>query len=178
VTEQVEGGTQVGFNGKVAGTKKSDIIAGSQENDSVRCGKGNDQVVAQDGADRIKGDAGNDSLSGGDGYDRLSGGKGNDVIDGGFGADTIDGGAGNDLLFGGEAGEADLFIIGRNAGHDEIADFEPNVDYLDLARKVRIVAMEEIDTDDFSGTRLTLKGGDIIDLTDVTGVTGAGELLL
>jgi hypothetical protein len=71
-----------------------------------------------------------------------------------------------------------MFIIGRNSGHDEIADFELGVDHLDLARKVRISAVEEIDTDEFSGTRVTLKGGGVINLTDVTGVTDLGELLL
>jgi Ca2+-binding RTX toxin-like protein len=125
---------------------------------------------------RITGSKAANVLIGSLGGDVIKGGDGNDLIDGGYGADSIDGGAGNDGLYGGE--DTDVFIIGRKSGDDQIFDFELGTDFLDLARKVRIASIKEIDDGDFFGTRVTLRSGDTIDLWDVTGVGKAADLLL
>src|SRR5688500_6575511 len=73
--------------------------------------------------DVLFGGNGNDIIAGGDCDDDIVGGAGNDRIIGGDGWDTLRGGAGNDT-----------FIYNtRGFDADTIADFDTNVDKIDLS---------------------------------------------
>lgn len=63
--------------------------------------------------------------------DQIIGSDLGETLQGGNGADTILDGHGEDLLLGGEGG--DLFILLADGVQDEIADFEPTEDRLDLS---------------------------------------------
>ena len=71
------------------------------------------------------------TLSGGAGHDLLSEGRGNDRLEGGAGDDTLVGGTGRDLFYGGSG--ADLFVVLADGQTDEIRDFQPGVDRIDLS---------------------------------------------
>jgi Ca2+-binding RTX toxin-like protein len=71
------------------------------------------------------------TTTGGADDDMIAGGFGNDVIHGLEGDDIIADGAGLDTLFGGLG--ADRFILSADGVEDEIADFEPGQDRLDLS---------------------------------------------
>jgi hypothetical protein len=62
----------------------------------------------------------------------IRGGFGNDRLAGGAGDDTLSGGSGDDVLTGG--GGADRFVFGGvDLGRDQIADFDPVRDIIDLS---------------------------------------------
>jgi Ca2+-binding RTX toxin-like protein len=72
------------------------------------------------------------------------GGSGNEIITGGSGADVINGGAGFDLLTGGAG--ADRFVIGKHAGDiDQITDFNPSQDVIDLSAFTDRVSVHQFD---------------------------------
>lgn len=73
---------------------------------------------------------GDDELHGTEGADTISALAGNDTLYGGAGDDRLNGGTGDDALYG-EAGQ-DLFIIGANAGNDQIMDFEDGIDHIQM----------------------------------------------
>lgn len=68
------------------------------------------------------GGAGNDLIAGSAGPDMLIGGDGDDILTDGAGQDTLVGGAG-----------ADRFVLSSDGTGDEIADFDPALDRLDLS---------------------------------------------
>ncbi|MEL6809621.1 MAG: calcium-binding protein, partial [Pseudomonadota bacterium] len=70
----------------------------------------------------LQGQGQNDLLVGGAGNNELRGGQGADILLDGFGEDTLWGGAG-----------ADRFVLEADSRRDEIRDFEPGVDTLDLS---------------------------------------------
>lgn len=82
------------------------------------------------------GSTGDDALTGGANADFLIGNAGNDTIIGGNGADTILDGAGFDRLTGGNG--ADTFILSQDGERDDIYDFDPDQDRLDLSGWGRI----------------------------------------
>lgn len=82
------------------------------------------------------GTAGDDALSGGNNADFLIGGAGDDTLIGGNGADTMLDGAGVDRLTGGNG--ADIFILSRDGARDDILDFDPARDSIDLSGWGRI----------------------------------------
>jgi Ca2+-binding RTX toxin-like protein len=96
----------------LTGTDAADTLVGTANDDEIQ-GKGGDDV--------LRGEGGNDTLDGGVGHDQLFGGAGNDVLDGG---------AGNDFLRG-DVG-ADVFVFGRDYGHDIVNWFEGGRDKVDL----------------------------------------------
>jgi Ca2+-binding RTX toxin-like protein len=77
---------------------------------------------ASDSGGVLDGGALDDLLMGGLGQDTLIGDGGNDIL--------IDG-AGSDLLYGGSG--ADRFVLSADGAEDEIADFDPALDRLDLS---------------------------------------------
>jgi Ca2+-binding RTX toxin-like protein len=83
-----------------------------------------DHLYAGGGNDTVQGLLGNDWLEGNTGDDRLDGGAGYDWLDGGAGADTLEGGEGlyYDTLEGGSGD--DLYLVGANAGIDNITSSE------------------------------------------------------
>jgi Ca2+-binding RTX toxin-like protein len=94
------------------------------------------------GDDTLSGKIGNDSLLGGQGVDTLTGDGGNDTLDGGEGDDTLEGGIGNDVLTGGAG--VDTFIYKQGDGNDQILDFDPFEDVLDLSGAANIHNFEEL----------------------------------
>ncbi len=90
---------------------------------SITGNASNNQLFGNAGDNTENGGAGNDALSGGAGSDNLGGGVGNDTLTGGVGRDTLEGGAG-----------ADQFRIDSTAptNVDNIADFDPAADLLQL----------------------------------------------
>jgi Ca2+-binding RTX toxin-like protein len=78
--------------------------------------------IAPDEGGTFAGSATADLLVGGGGQDVLLGLEGDDIIADGAGQDTLIGGAG-----------ADRFVLSADGSPDEIADFEPGLDHLDLS---------------------------------------------
>ncbi|MGY8706275.1 M10 family metallopeptidase C-terminal domain-containing protein [Bradyrhizobium sp. 18BD] len=87
--------------------------------DNATGGSGNDTITGNAIANVLNGGAGNDTLSGGGGNDTLIGGPGVDILTGGAGADTFVFAAGNSSP-----------AVGQ---HDQITDFTPGVDHIDLS---------------------------------------------
>lgn len=97
-------------------------------------------VLNMSGADRFNLNGGNDTVWMGDGDDKGYGGAGADTIDGGAGHDRVMGGlhgerliggTGNDTLNGG--GGRDAFVFNLGDGSDQITQFDPERDRIDLA---------------------------------------------
>ena len=106
-----------------------DTLLGGAGDDRLEGGEDADRLFGNDGVDALFGDGGADALYGGAGADRLDGGAGNDRLFGEDGDDVLDGGAGADRLYGGAG--ADVFVL--SAGTDRIADFENDVDRIDVS---------------------------------------------
>ncbi|MGI3186554.1 hypothetical protein [Nioella aestuarii] len=81
------------------------------------------------GATLIDG-ANSTNLVGSDAGEVLAGRAGNDVIDGGEGDDILMDGVGQDTLIGGSG--RDVFVLEADGSFDEIRDFDPNQDRIDL----------------------------------------------
>jgi serralysin len=108
------------FNGSdlIIGTKFRDIIRAGDSGDVLRGKGGNDSLYGERGDDILLGHAGDDKLRGGSGDDRLTGGDGEDLLHGGGGYDQF--------IF------KDVDEIGRGRKCDEIVDFDPRKDYVNL----------------------------------------------
>lgn len=144
-------------NDSVSGGSGDDIVNGGPDNDIVLGGQGDDLVNGGPGNDIVCGESGRDTVSGGDGNDCASGGSEADTVNGGAGNDTIHGDAGDDFLLGREdddwifggtgndylrgdegfdtliGGDGnDIFYFGVISGQDEVRDFTPGADRLDM----------------------------------------------
>jgi Ca2+-binding RTX toxin-like protein len=99
------------------GGDAAEVLTGTDNElgDHLYAGGGNDTVQGLLGSDWLEGNAGDDRLDGGLGYDWLDGGAGADTLEGGEGLyyDTLEGGAGDDL-----------YLVGANAGIDNITSSE------------------------------------------------------
>ena len=155
--------------GTIAGL--DDAILGSINADTVR----NDGVIDGDvllggGNDVFRGRKGliEGELRGGDGNDTLITGRGDDALFGDRGLDRLDGGAGDDTMTGGA--NPDVFVFSRAGagGADLVADFQDNVDDLDLVafRLASFAAVQDLARD--------VAGGLVLDL----GSVGGGTVLL
>jgi VCBS repeat-containing protein len=74
------------------------------------------------------------TLAGGNGKDVLVGAAGNDVLNGGNGADWLIAGSGHDVMTGGNG--PDVFVFNPGFGHDEITDFRPTTDTIQMNHAV------------------------------------------
>ena len=129
------------------GGKGGDKIYGGPGADRAWGGGGSDEIWGGGGADRLWGGAGPDRVWGGNGDDLIFGGGGDDRIWGNQGNDVIVGGPGNDIMWGG--GGRDTFVFGRNSGDDQVRDFTPGRDKLDMSRVASGFAdLTLTDTDD------------------------------
>ena len=160
----------------------NDLVYGGSGRDTVLAGEGNDLVFGSSGSDQLFGDDGDDILYGGNGTDLLEGGDGDDVLRGSNGADTLIGGVGDDHMYGGRGD--DEFVFAAGSGTDEIRDFDPDDDLLNLsetatdftdAASVLASATEET-VNGSSGVLIDLGGGDSVflrgvDLDDLNGVS-------
>ena len=81
----------------------------------------------------LAGTAADDVLAGGAGADSLQGGDGHDVLLDGGGADTLQGGPG-----------ADVFIFTGDGLTDEVTDFDPGADMLDLTGLVPVWDADDV----------------------------------
>ena len=117
-------------SGHVRGSRRDDAIWGAGHNDRLDGGRGEDRLFGGHGNDLLRGGPGSDRLLGGAGRDRLEGGPADDVLRGGRWQDLLVGGAGRDRLSGG--GDADTFKFKPRSGIDEIVDFQPGKDRIDL----------------------------------------------
>lgn len=138
-----------GANDRLDGGDDADLLVGDATNIYGSGKGGNDRLTGGAGDDILIGDGdvmtdsakgGADTLDGGDGNDWLYGdgrtsaatvSGGADKLYGGAGADHLMGGGGNDLLEGGAG--ADWFVFAPGSGADEITDFTPGVDHIDLS---------------------------------------------
>lgn len=122
-------------NDTVAGGLGNDTIFGGEGDDILRGDRnhrssggsigGDDLIYGGLGNDRIGGKGGNDQIYGEGGDDKVWGDNGNDTIWGGNGDDTLSGGAGNDI-----------FVLTRDEGIDQIADFQIGEDLIGLAGSI------------------------------------------
>ncbi|MCR9098263.1 MAG: ExeM/NucH family extracellular endonuclease [bacterium] len=103
-----------GFDERIVGTSKRDVLFGTLGDDLIEGLMGNDRLFGLDGDDDLKGGKGNDRVFGGIGNDRLKGGEGNDRLFGGFGDDLLHDGSGNDRMFGGFGDDTFEIGGGRN----------------------------------------------------------------
>ena len=92
-------------------------------------GAGSDTLISIEG---LIGSNYADHLIGNGAANLLNGGKGDDVLAGGAGNDTLNGGAGNDRLSGGAGSDIFLFDLSAAGGVDQILDFNPATDKIDL----------------------------------------------
>ena len=128
----------------LAATDGDDILTGGGGDDVIDGGAGDDILVGgggRDSRDVLDGGAGDDILTGQGGEDTLEGGTGDDILFGNRGNDALSGGAGDDILEGGRGSDTleggtgnDTFVQSFNsvAGQDEILDFNPAEDTIDL----------------------------------------------
>lgn len=104
------------------------------------------EILGSDADDVIDGSQSSDRILGGEGADILNGLRGDDQLDGGAGDDTLNGGVGDDT-----------YLIGLNAGHDTINNFDHRAD--PNTRQDRLVFGEGIFAEDVS---VTLDGRDVL----------------
>lgn len=88
------------------------------------------------------GGSGDDLLTGSDDDDLLFGGPGNDTLRGGAGNDILYDGPGRDVMFGGAG--ADVFVLSADGEADEIRDFNPDEDRIDLSGWGRIYSVSAL----------------------------------
>ncbi|MEP4197215.1 MAG: CARDB domain-containing protein [Aliishimia sp.] len=114
-----------GFNDRLVGDEKANVLTGGLGDDVLIGNAGNDILNGGNGNDLLTGSGGNDVLNGGEGEDILSGLGGADILNGGAGDDEVLGGLGLDIVNGG-TGEDDIFgffgadTINGDAGDDNI----------------------------------------------------------
>ena len=122
--------------------------------------------IANDQGQKLQGGAGSDLLMGGDGADQLYGGAGADILFDGGGADQLYGGTG-----------ADVFVFQPDGLRDELRDFEPGIDRLDLTALGRIYSRDAIEFIAMTGGILLRVAGEDIALYAADGkVIGPGQL--
>ena len=117
----------------------ADLLKGGSGRDRLRGLNGEDKLAGGSGGDKLIGGRKDDFLSGGGGGDILAGGNGADHLSGGFGDDRLRGGDGPDRLRGEEGRDilkggrgADVYSFTVHAGTDDIIDFMPGQDRIDL----------------------------------------------
>lgn len=120
-----------------------DTVYGNRNADLLFGNRGSDTLRGNLGQDRLYGNQGDDVLQGGRGSDALFGGRENDSLVGGAGDDTLYGGRGSDTLVGGTG--ADSFVFTH--GHDVIADYSAEEDWLVVTRDDLLAYAEQVGED-------------------------------
>ena len=163
------------------------------------------ELTGNDGNDFLNGDRGNDTLLGGDGNDTLIGGFGQDTLDGGDGIDQVryanansravvdlstgSGTAGHSFgdtitnvenLFGSQFNDVFTGDAGANelngwGGVDRLNGGEGDDVLIGGAGNDRFIFSDNWDNDTITDFE---DGGDLIDLRNITGVTGLGDLMI
>jgi len=91
------------------------------------------------------------TLNGGGGADILTGSNRDDVLAGGAGADRIEAGAGDDIQMDGAGIDtmvgglgADTFVFSADGVRDEISEFHPGEDRIDLSAWARLYSVDQL----------------------------------
>ncbi len=108
----------------------ANVIHGLAGDDTIRGDDGDDILYGNVGNDILRGEDDDDTLYGGPDDDMLYGGDDDDMLMGGSGDDTLEGGRHDDELSGG--GGMDVFKFGERDGRDNITDFVPGRDKIQL----------------------------------------------
>lgn len=182
-TPDLAGGSGVD---RLAGDAGANLLEGLGATDYLAGAAGDDTLDGQDGDDMLGGGLGDDLLLGGTGEDLLAGGEGNDTLrgqdghdwlSGGDGADLLAGGAGFDMLRGGAG--ADTFLLVPGEGADQIEDFSPGEDLIDLRAFGFASLAEVIIVGDATATLVALGGDDMLLLQGIAPASlGAADFLL
>lgn len=121
------------------GQRGDDVLLGGFGDDTLGGGKDADLILGEEDDDLLLGGKGRDTLQGGHGDDEIKGGRLRDILKGNGGDDVLVGGGGRDKLIGGRLDDtltggsgADTFVMRALPGDDEITDFAPSEDVLDL----------------------------------------------
>ncbi|MDE0332266.1 MAG: calcium-binding protein [Nitrospinae bacterium] len=162
----------LGGDDRVFGNGGDDSLSGGAGTDAIFGGDGDDTIDGGDGDDTLFGGEDNDTIFGGAGVDGITGDAGDDTIYGGADNDTLNGGAGDDTLHGDAGGDAlygqdgDDRLFG-GAGDDRLYGGDGDDTFVFAAGDGNDTVI------DFDAT-----GGDAIDLSAFTGVTGFGDLTI
>lgn len=112
---------------------------------------GQQGLVLEAGSGDATGQGNNDLLVGGMGDNVLRGQGGDDILIDGYGRDTLWGGSG-----------ADTFVLGRDGQRDEIRDFEPGTDRIDLSSVSFLYDSSRLSVNATSrGAELVFPGGEV-----------------
>ncbi|WP_434055986.1 MAG: M10 family metallopeptidase [Roseibium sp.] len=176
-----------GGNDRLDGGEGADVLIGGEGADTLIGGAGGDRAQYSDATSGVTADlansANNTGEAAGDTYDSiehlygtsysdsLRGDSGGNWLWGASGDDHIVGREGNDLLSGGEG--ADTFEFGSGDGRDVISDFSVGEDELYFTSGLSVSSSHEANV--FGGseldTILTLNSGDVIVLSDLSGIS-------
>lgn len=149
----IKGHDQTEQDDTLYGSSYSDVLNGFGGADILKAGQGDDQLYGGAGKNVLHGHGADDLLVGGDDTDRLLGGSGDDRLYGHGGNDILRGGAGNDWMEGGAG--ADVFIFRNNWGHDEVTDFQDDIDSIFFQQ------LDLVDTND-ALSHATQVGNDVV----------------
>ena len=169
-------------NDSMYGDASDDTMRGEDGWDTMHGGSGNDVMRGGLRGDRMYGDDGDDILYGESGWDLMEGGTGNDVLFGGTGRDDLSGNDDDDMLYGGGGDDVlsggaglDTFVFYSGFGVDEIRDFTPGEDRIDLANVTAITDWNDLTSAHLvlgdSGYATIVDGADSVVLTGITSLT-------
>ncbi|MNO42448.1 Bifunctional hemolysin/adenylate cyclase precursor [compost metagenome] len=122
-----------------------------------------ENLVGSNHDDTLTGDGNANIIYGGLGNDFLNGGGGDDVLIGGVGNNTLTGGAGSDVFQWQQGG----------SGHDQVTDFTPGTDRLDLSQLLQGENGSTASLDDYLHFKVTVTGSDVVSTIEVSAVAGA-----
>ncbi len=115
----------------VSGSDSATATISLFDSDTVTGGSASEILVGRDGAGSLlQGQGGDDTLLGGDGPDSLQGGAGSDLLSGGAGDDVY------------------IFQTGED-GSDEISDFQPGADTLDISDLLSGISVDSGNLDSY-----------------------------
>ncbi|WP_299376516.1 calcium-binding protein [uncultured Tateyamaria sp.] len=151
------------------GQMNSDVHFSRAHTSALDGGEGNDVLFSG---------IGNDSLVGGAGDDLLLGGAGADWLEGQAGDDTLAGEDGNDLLTGGAG--SDVFQFARRDDADVIADFQDNIDSIELTGFELISTTQALSHASQVGTDVVFDfgNGDTLTISNTTLAAVADDVVL
>ena len=121
--------------------------------------------------ENVTGSRHEDTLTGDNGDNTLKGGAGDDTLKGESGADTLEGGRGDDTLDAGSDSQTDTLKFASGDGDDEIRNFTPDQDKIDLSAFSSIKSFDDLEmrsTNNDANTEIDLPGGGEITLVSVS----------
>lgn len=168
---------QAGFD-LLNGGNDDDTLNGNSGVDTLNGDAGDDVLNGGINNDILNGGSGDDTLNAGNGADDLFGAEGDDRLEGNAGSDRLNGGTGDDVLRGGIG--ADTFVFQQGSGDDRVADFQNNIDAIELFASLFMESMPvPSDITNYAGVDgdgfVVLTFGD--DSLTFTGITNVNALV-